>query len=146
MRSARSQSHAAGERGWDSAGDARHNSILFRCYPKSRINRHPRRSVENSSGHSVKRPYEPPSTKAIRPRALLSNVNGGQTVSINRIGQIVFSPGPAGDAVFYMQRGKMKLSVAYGQSKEVVAILDAGDFCGGGVWRVKPLACQRPWR
>ena len=48
-------------------------------------------------------------------------------------GQIVFSQGAPADAVFYIQNGKVKLSVISAQGKEaVVAFLEAGDFCGEG--------------
>src|SRR6478672_2061046 len=59
--------------------------------------------------------------------------DAGVTVSIYGEGQIVFSQGAPADAVFYIQDGKVKLSVISSQGKEaVVAFLEAGDFCGEG--------------
>jgi CRP-like cAMP-binding protein len=50
-----------------------------------------------------------------------------------RKGQIVFSQGEAGDAVYYIRKGKVKLTVVSEQGKEaVVAILGADDFFGEG--------------
>ena len=57
--------------------------------------------------------------------------DGGVTVSTYGEGQIIFSQGAPADAVFYIQNGKVKLSVVSDQGKEaVVAFLEAGDFCG----------------
>ena len=47
--------------------------------------------------------------------------------------QIVFSQGQVADAVFYIQQGKVKLTVVSEQGKEaVVAILGPGHFFGEG--------------
>ena len=46
-----------------------------------------------------------------------------------RKGQVVFSQGDAGDAVFYVQKGKVKVTVVSEQGKEaVVAILGTDEF------------------
>jgi CRP/FNR family transcriptional regulator, cyclic AMP receptor protein len=48
-------------------------------------------------------------------------------------GQIVFSQGDVADAVFYIQKGKVKLTVISEQGKEaVIAILEPGHFFGEG--------------
>ena len=50
-----------------------------------------------------------------------------------RKGQVVLSQGDAGDAVFYVQKGKVKVTVVSEQGKEaVVAILGTDDFFGEG--------------
>jgi CRP-like cAMP-binding protein len=47
--------------------------------------------------------------------------------------QIVFSQGDLADALFYIQEGKVKLTVISNQGKEaVLALLGAGDFFGEG--------------
>ena len=47
--------------------------------------------------------------------------------------QVLFSQGDPADSVFYVQEGKVKVTVLSEQGKEaVVAILGAGDFCGEG--------------
>jgi CRP/FNR family cyclic AMP-dependent transcriptional regulator len=53
--------------------------------------------------------------------------------------QTVFSQGAAADAVFYIQKGKVKLAVLSEQGREaVVAILSTGDFLGEGCLASKP--------
>jgi CRP/FNR family cyclic AMP-dependent transcriptional regulator len=67
------------------------------------------------------------------PKEFLSKVNGGQRIADYRKDQIVFRQGDPSDAVFYIQSGKAKKTVLSEQGKEaVVALLDAGDFCGEG--------------
>lgn len=67
------------------------------------------------------------------PRAFLSKADGGRTISTYAGNQVVFSQGDAADAVFYIQKGKVKLAVVSEQGKEaVVAILGPGEFCGEG--------------
>ena len=52
--------------------------------------------------------------------------------NITRI-EVVFSQGEAADAVYYVQKGKLKLTVTSEHGKEaVVAILGSGDFFGEG--------------
>jgi len=67
------------------------------------------------------------------PKAFLAKVNGGRTISDYRNGQIVFSQGDPADSVFYIQKGKVKITVLSELGKEaVVAVLGTGDFFGEG--------------
>ena len=45
------------------------------------------------------------------PKIFLAKVGEGKTISKYRKDQIVFSQGEAADAVFYIQQGKVKLTV-----------------------------------
>jgi CRP/FNR family cyclic AMP-dependent transcriptional regulator len=64
-------------------------------------------------------------------KSFLARVGDGQSVGKYRKGQIVFSQGDAGDAVFYIQKGKAKLTVVSEQGKEaVIAILGTDEFFG----------------
>jgi CRP-like cAMP-binding protein len=73
-------------------------------------------------------------------QAFLANVSEGTTVLKFRKDQIVFSQGDVADAVFYIQRGKVKLTVVSKQGKEaVVAILGSGHFFGEGCLNGHPL-------
>jgi CRP/FNR family transcriptional regulator, cyclic AMP receptor protein len=67
------------------------------------------------------------------PKAFLAKADGGRTIAKYQKDQTVFSQGEAADAVFYIQQGKIKITVVSEQGKEaVVAILGAGDFFGEG--------------
>ena len=67
------------------------------------------------------------------PKMFLAKVGKGKTISKYRTDQIVFSQGDLANAVFYIQQGKVKLSVLSEQGKEaVVAILGPGHFFGEG--------------
>jgi CRP/FNR family transcriptional regulator, cyclic AMP receptor protein len=74
------------------------------------------------------------------PKAFLAKVGEGKTISKYRKNEIVFWQGEIADAVFYIQKGKIKLSVVSEQGKEaVVAILGPGQFFGEGCLNGHPL-------
>jgi CRP/FNR family cyclic AMP-dependent transcriptional regulator len=74
------------------------------------------------------------------PKMFLAKVGEGKTISKYRKDQVVFSQGQVADAVFYVQKGKVKLTVISEQGKEaVVAILGPGDFFGEGCLNGHPL-------
>jgi CRP/FNR family transcriptional regulator, cyclic AMP receptor protein len=74
------------------------------------------------------------------PKRFLAKVGKGKTISKYRKDQIVFSQGQVADAVFYIQHGKVKLTVVSEQGKEaVVAILEPGQFFGEGCLNGHPL-------
>ena len=74
------------------------------------------------------------------PKIFLANVGQGKTIIKYSKDQIVFSQGDIADAVFYIQQGKVKLTVISRQGKEaVVAILEAGQFFGEGCLNGHPL-------
>jgi CRP-like cAMP-binding protein len=67
------------------------------------------------------------------PESFLSKVGDGRSIEKFRKNRIVFSQGSPADAVFYIQKGKVKLAVLSRQGKEaVVAILGPNDFFGEG--------------
>jgi CRP-like cAMP-binding protein len=64
-------------------------------------------------------------------KLFLTKVGTGRSIGKYPKGQVVFSQGDAGDAVFYVQKGKVKITVVSEQGKEaVVAILGTDDFFG----------------
>jgi CRP/FNR family transcriptional regulator, cyclic AMP receptor protein len=76
---------------------------------------------------------------AFDPRAFLSKVGRGRTISKYRMNQIVFSQGDAADSVFFIEEGKVKVTVLSEQGKEaVVAVLGPGQFCGEGCLAGQP--------
>jgi CRP-like cAMP-binding protein len=65
------------------------------------------------------------------PKVFLSKINGGRTVSEYRRNQRVYRQGDRADSIFYIQTGKVKVTVVSPQGKEaVVAVLGPGDFFG----------------
>jgi CRP-like cAMP-binding protein len=63
----------------------------------------------------------------------LTKVGNGRTIREYRAKQVVFSQGDPADAVFYVQAGKVKLTVLSTHGKQaVIAILGPGDFFGEG--------------
>jgi CRP-like cAMP-binding protein len=83
-----------------------------------------------------KRKREPP----FDPKVFLETQNGARTISKYRKGQTVFSQSDPADAVFYIQKGRVKITVVSKQGKEaVVAILGPDEFCGEGCLTGRPL-------
>jgi CRP/FNR family transcriptional regulator, cyclic AMP receptor protein len=73
------------------------------------------------------------------PKSFLAKVGEGRSIGRYRNDQIVFSQGDPADAVFYIQRGKAKVTVVSEQGKEaVVAILGTNDFFGEGCLAGRP--------
>ena len=71
--------------------------------------------------------------KPFDPQAFLAIVGAGKTVSKYRKSQIVFAQGDAADAIYYLQKGKVKVVVISEQGKEaVVGLIEAGQFFGEG--------------
>jgi CRP/FNR family transcriptional regulator, cyclic AMP receptor protein len=72
-------------------------------------------------------------TRQFDPRAFLTKVGKGRSIITYGQHQAVFSTGEPADAVFYIQSGKIKVTVTSKQGKEaIVAILSADDFIGEG--------------
>ena len=70
---------------------------------------------------------------SFNPKSFLANVGEGRSIGKYRKDQIVFSQGDPADAVFYIQKGKVKVTVVSEQGKEaVVAILGTNEFFGEG--------------
>ena len=67
------------------------------------------------------------------PKSFLAMVGEGRGIGEYHKGEIVFSQGDPADAVFYIQSGKVKVTVVSEQGKEaVVAMLGTNDFFGEG--------------
>jgi CRP/FNR family transcriptional regulator, cyclic AMP receptor protein len=77
---------------------------------------------------------------AFDPELFLATVDGGRIRTDYAEGGVVFAQGDPADAVYYIQKGKVKIVVTSEQGKEaVVAILGAGDFFGEGCLIGQPL-------
>jgi CRP/FNR family transcriptional regulator, cyclic AMP receptor protein len=74
------------------------------------------------------------------PKIFLAKVGAGKQVLEFDKNQHVFAQGDVADAVFYIQKGRVKLTVLSQQGKEaVVAILEPGQFFGEGCMNGHPL-------
>ena len=74
------------------------------------------------------------------PKLFLGRTSGGRTLVKYRIKGTIFRQGEPADTLFYVQDGKVKLSVVSQQGKEaVIAILGSGDFFGEGCLAGQPL-------
>ena len=79
-------------------------------------------------------------SKGFDPKAFLSKVGTGKTILKFEKNQHVFEQGDAADAVFYIQKGNVKLTVLSEHGKEaVVGILEPGQFFGEGCLNGHPL-------
>jgi CRP-like cAMP-binding protein len=66
-------------------------------------------------------------------KVFLSTVNGGRTLSNHQKNEVIFRQGDPADAVFYIQKGKVKMAVVSEQGKEaIVAVLGPDEFFGEG--------------
>jgi CRP/FNR family cyclic AMP-dependent transcriptional regulator len=76
-----------------------------------------------------------PSGKArtFDPKAFLAQTGLGKTILQYPKGKVIFAQGDPGDAVFYIQAGRAKLTVLSTRGKEAtIALLGQGDFMGEG--------------
>jgi CRP/FNR family cyclic AMP-dependent transcriptional regulator len=67
------------------------------------------------------------------PKSFLAKIGDGRGVAKYRKNQIVFSQGDLADAVYFVQKGRVKITVVSEQGKEaVIAILGTDEFFGEG--------------
>jgi CRP/FNR family cyclic AMP-dependent transcriptional regulator len=67
------------------------------------------------------------------PKVFLATVGNGRSMAEYHKKQVVFAQSDPADAIFYIQKGKVKLTVVSDNGKEaVIAILGIGDFLGEG--------------
>jgi CRP/FNR family transcriptional regulator, cyclic AMP receptor protein len=85
---------------------------------------------------------------SFNPQTFLATVGKGKTTLRCRKNQVLFSQGDTADAVFYIQEGKVKLTVISRQGKEaVVAIQEQGVFSARPAWPGDRCTWEprRPW-
>ena len=80
-----------------------------------------------------------PRSIAFDPKAFLSRIGSGRTNETFLTNKTVFAQGDAAGAVYYLQKGKAKITVTSKSGKEaVLAILGPGDFFGEGCLNGQP--------
>jgi CRP/FNR family transcriptional regulator, cyclic AMP receptor protein len=92
------------------------------------------------SGRCYRFPVRPPQQKKVSrpaatppfdPKSFLENAGVGRALVDLKKGQVLFSQGDDADAVFYIEKGNIKLAVVSQRGKEAtVALLEPGNFVG----------------
>ncbi len=78
--------------------------------------------------------------RTFNPKTFLSTIDKGRTIASFTKRRRVFAQGDPSDAVFYIQRGKVRLSVVSKNGKEAtIGVLNEGDFFGEGCLTGQPL-------
>src|ERR1700682_6409924 len=73
-------------------------------------------------------------------KTFLAPSEGGRKVAVVRKKQTIFAQGDSSDAVFYIQKGRVRLTVVSKSGKEAtIGILNDGDFLGEGCLAGQPL-------
>lgn len=81
--------------------------------------------------------------QSLDPKAFLAE--GGEARIIGRYhpNEIIYAQGELAEAVFYIQDGKVKVTVVSDQGKEaVVSFFGANEFLAKAVWRDRRSACE----
>src|SRR5579864_4896562 len=79
-------------------------------------------------------------SQAVDWEALLARIPGGKTVVFYDADKQIFRQGDPADSLFYLRRGKVKLSVTSEEGKEaIIAVLDPDEFFGEGCLAGQPL-------
>jgi CRP/FNR family cyclic AMP-dependent transcriptional regulator len=72
---------------------------------------------------------------------IVAALAGGITLSDYRLGEVIYRQGESGDAVYYIQKGRVKLTVVSKFGKQaVMGVLGAGSFLGEACLRGQPYA------
>jgi len=79
-------------------------------------------------------------TKKIDPETYLVSIGVARTNEKYKRGRVIFRQGDPAEAVYYIEKGKVHITVASKQGKEgVIAILEPGEFFGEGCLAGQPL-------
>jgi CRP/FNR family cyclic AMP-dependent transcriptional regulator len=82
------------------------------------------------------------------PETFLATIGEGRAVVKVSKDQVLYAQGDVADTLFYLQRGKVKLTVLSSEGKEaVIGLLNRGDFFGEGCLAGQPLrmGTARAW-
>ena len=104
------------------------------------------RSKENNTATKSQKTAAPrpkaPATPLVRfnVQAFLDTVGAGRSIRKHKPGDAIFLQGDRADAVFYIQKGAVQITVVSKQGKEgLIATLGAGEFFGVGCLAGQPL-------
>ena len=83
---------------------------------------------------------KPPKSETFDPQVFLAKAGTGKANLRFRAGGEIYAQGDAADAIYFLQEGKIKITVTAENGKEaVLSIVDAGDFFGEGCLNGQPL-------
>jgi CRP/FNR family transcriptional regulator, cyclic AMP receptor protein len=107
------------------------NNNSDRLSTSSKLNRSAFREASSIKG-TVKIPNQSRRKKlAFQPAAFLAKTGLGRTIAALKAGQSIFSQGDPANAVFFIQKGRIKLTVISKRGKEAtIALLGVGNFLG----------------
>jgi CRP/FNR family cyclic AMP-dependent transcriptional regulator len=89
--------------------------------------------VSNPDSRGIMTRTIPTSKSPFDPTVFLSTIDSGRQVAVFPKKQKIFTQGALSDAVFYIQEGKVKITVVSKTGREAtIGILNAGDFFGEG--------------
>ena len=81
----------------------------------------------------MKRPAAVASNREFDPDTFLATIGVGRTMVVVPKKEVIFAQGDGADAVFYIQKGKVRLTVVSKAGKEAtIAIVNEGNFFGEG--------------
>ena len=84
-----------------------------------------------------------PPSKAFQPKEFLAKAGKGRSIIKCGKSQVIFSQGDPADAVFYIQKGKVKISVVSDRGKEaIVSILGGVNFSAKAAFQARRCASQ----
>jgi CRP/FNR family transcriptional regulator, cyclic AMP receptor protein len=96
-------------------------------------------ALEHKMNDRGKVPKAARGTRQFDPAVFLATAARGRIISTHRDKEIIFTQGAAADAVFYIKKGKIKVTVVSKLGKEaVIAILGIGEFVGEGCLSGQP--------
>jgi CRP/FNR family cyclic AMP-dependent transcriptional regulator len=89
---------------------------------------------------AVQQPKRKRGGASFDPKKFLAKVGDGKTIAEYQKDKIVFAQGDVADTVFYLQKGRVKITVVSEQGKEaIVGLLETGHFFGEGCLNDHPL-------
>lgn len=76
-------------------------------------------------------PMKSKSSSRFSPEAFLQQIGAGRTLLQFKKKQVIFSQGEAADAIYFIQQGRVRLSLVSKSGKEaILALMGTGDFLG----------------
>jgi CRP/FNR family cyclic AMP-dependent transcriptional regulator len=116
------------------------NAPARRRQPQTEAVEAPAAAVAALSAHEISARADTETSPAFDAKAFLAVTGAGRVVGAYEAEQVIFHQGDTADAVFYIQTGRVQVTILSGQGKEgVIAVLGAGQFFGEGCLAGQPM-------